>query len=126
MHRGGGRPDQPGAQIALTPERVAPFLTNRMVGDRVDGEVPPGQVLVQTGTVFDHRVPPVGDHVPPEGGDFVQLSPPIELSEVFPTGPLQHQDVGPEIGQEHPAERAWADASEFDDPEPGERSGHAS
>jgi hypothetical protein len=74
LRRIADRPDQPPVQVAGSVERVTPLVPQRVVGDRVDGEVAPGQVVVQRGTEFHDRMAAVRRHIAPEGGDLVVAS----------------------------------------------------
>ena len=73
--------DQPVLEVVRAVERVTPLVPPGVVGDRVNSEVAPGQVVHQRYAKLHYGVPPVGLDVPPERGDFVR-----------PVVPVQHRD----------------------------------
>ncbi len=69
------RADQLRFDVHRSVERVAPFVPQRMMGDRVDGEVAAGEVVLEGHAVLHHGVAAVGAHILAEGRDLV-VSPP--------------------------------------------------
>ncbi len=72
------RPDHSGVNVLPSPEGIAPFVTDRVVGDGVDGEVPPGQVFVERGAEGNDCVTAIGLDVAAEGGHLVKMPAPVE------------------------------------------------
>ncbi len=58
-------------QIGLAAERIAPFVTERMVRERVDREVSAGEIVVERDAITHDGVSAVGGDVAPEGGHLV-------------------------------------------------------
>jgi len=63
--------DHSGLEIGQAAEPVPPLVPERLISNRVDGEIAPGEVLVERCPVFHHRVPTVGRNIFAERGDFV-------------------------------------------------------
>ena len=65
------RADQLVLEVVGAVERIAPLVSNRVIRDRVDGEIPARQVVHQRDPELHDRVPPVGLDVLAERGDLV-------------------------------------------------------
>jgi hypothetical protein len=72
------RPDQLSLEVPLALEGVPPLVPERMIGNGIDREVAPGQVILQRHPVCHHGVTSIRGHVAAEGGDLVQLSAMVE------------------------------------------------
>jgi hypothetical protein len=65
-------------QITGPVKRVAPLAPERVIGNRIDGEIAAGEVVLQSYAIGYDRMPAVGRHVPPKCGDLVQLAFPVQ------------------------------------------------
>jgi hypothetical protein len=83
-------------QVAPTVERIVQNISGGRVGDRVDGEVAAGEILVEARSERDDRVAPVGLDIAAKGGHLVH-----------PAGAVDHADR-PELDphRNRPAEDA--------------------
>ena len=82
--------DQLLREVLLPLKGIAPLVPDRMVGDGIDREIAPRQVVHQRDAELDDGVPAVGVNVLPKGRDLVRLIGAIEHRDRAVFDPHRH------------------------------------